>query len=119
MSRCGFIECKGRKILRLDIDNCSAEEFEQVLVESARMIRAEPFNSVLSLAAGGEGTPIFTDKDGFINYISLNGPYMKASAVSGLPSMKADMLRGVVSGSSRNIRLFRTEEEAKEWLAGL
>ncbi|HRU39525.1 MAG TPA: hypothetical protein P5511_06580 [Candidatus Goldiibacteriota bacterium] len=104
-------------MLYLDINNCSSQEFEKILFDSAKMIRAEPFNSVLSLAVGGEGTPIFTDREMFIQYLCLNAPHMKASAVAGLPALKAEMFAGVVSGSSRSIRIFKTEEEAKEWLS--
>jgi hypothetical protein len=116
MSRCTFVEHKGRKILRLDIDNCSIEEFEALLIESGNMIRKEPYNSVLSLACGGEGTPIFTNREMFIQYLCLNAAHVKASAVAGLPDLKARMFAGVVSGSTREIKLFKDAEEAKDWL---
>jgi hypothetical protein len=119
MSRCGFFEYKGRRILHVDINNCTAEEFEAILAESGNLIRKEPFDSVLSLAVGGEGTPIFTNRQMFIEYLCLNAPHVKVSAVAGLPAMKAEMFSGIVSGSSREIRLFETADEAKEWLAGL
>jgi hypothetical protein len=119
MGRCKFIEHKGKKILHLDIDNCSIEEFEELLTESGNIIRKEPYNSVLSLAVGGEGTPIFTNREMFIQYLCLNAAHVKASAVAGLPALKAEMFTGVVSGSSRDIRLFTTADEAKEWLVSV
>jgi hypothetical protein len=119
MGRCRFFEYKGKKMLFIDIDNCSAEEFDEVLKESGEFIRKEPYNSVLSLAVGGEGTPIFTNREMFIQYLCLNAPHVKASAVAGLPGLKAEMFAGVVSGSSRDIRIFKTADEAKEWLVGV
>lgn len=119
MSRCTFIEYKGKRILHIDINNCSAEEFDEMLSESVKIIRSQPCNSVLSLAVGGEGTPIFTNRDMFLQYLSLNAPYVKASAVAGLPVMKAEMFAGILSGSSRDLRLFKTAEEAKDWLASI
>lgn len=119
MSRCTFIEHKKKKILHIDVNNCTAEEFDQILLESGKIIRAEPFDSVLSLAVGGEGTPIFTNRDMFIQYLCLNAPHVKASAVAGLPAMKMEMFAGVISGSSRGIRLFKEAEEAKEWLVSI
>jgi hypothetical protein len=119
MGRCSFFEYKGKRMFHIDINNCSAEEFDVILAESGKMIRNEPHNSVLSIAVGGEGTPIFTNRDMFIQYLCLNAPHVKASAVAGLPSMKAEMFSGVLSGSSRDLRLFKTADEAKEWLASI
>jgi len=119
MSRCEFIEYKKKRIFFIDVDNCTAEEFEEILAESGKIIRSQPFDSVLSLAVGGEGTPIFTNRGMFVEYLSLNAPHVKASAVAGLPDIKTEMFAGVVSGSSRSLRLFKTAEEGKEWLAGI
>jgi len=111
-----FIEYKGKRILRIDINACSVEQFEDMLNESGEMIRKEPKTSVLSLAAGGPNTPIFTNKGLFVKYLRENEPYMKASVVSGLDKMKAGMLIAVVSASGRQLMLFSSENEAKEWL---
>ncbi|MGD0566455.1 MAG: hypothetical protein ABSA34_03880 [Candidatus Goldiibacteriota bacterium] len=117
MAQSRFIEFKGKRILRSDINNCSMEQFEEMLEESGKIIRSEPLGSVLSLAAGGPGTPIFTNRDIFVEYLMKNMPYIKASAVSGLDRLKASMFLSVVAHSGRELMLFETEEEAKEWLA--
>ena len=111
-----FIEYKGKKILRIDIDSTTVETFEDMLKESGELIRKEPEGSVLSLAAGGPNTPIFTNKELFVKYLVANAPYMKASVVSGLDKMKAAMFIAVVSASGRQLMLFSSEQEAKEWL---
>ena len=116
MAHAQFIVYKGRRILRIDIDNCPTEQFEEMLEESGKMIRSEPLNSVLSLAAGGPGTPIFTNRDIFVEYLKKNMPYMKASAVSGLDRLKASIFLSVVAPSGRELMLFETEQEAKDWL---
>ena len=117
MAHAQFIEYKGKRILRIDINNCSMEQFEEMLDESGKIIRNEPPGSVLSLAAGGRGTPIFTNRENFVEYLMKNMPYMKASAVSGLDRLKASMFLSVIAPSGRELMLFQTEEEAKEWLA--
>ena len=116
MDRVRFREFEGKKIIVMDIDNCSIEEFEAVLVTSAEMIRKEPLGSVLSLAAGGNGTPIFTNRELFVEYLKLNEPHMKASVVSGLPKMKAALFQTVVFITGRQLKMFDTMEEAFNWL---
>jgi hypothetical protein len=119
MAHAQFITYRGKRILRIDIDNCPMDQFEEMLDESGAMIRNEPLNSVLSLAAGGAGTPIFTNRDIFLKYLKENQPYMKASAVSGLDKIKAPMFLSVIAPSNRNLMLFDTEQEAKDWLASI
>lgn len=119
MAHAQFITYLGKRILRIDIDNCPMEQFEEMLKESGAMIRSEPLHSVLSLAAGGAGTPIFTNRDIFLEYLKKNQPYMKASAVSGLDKLKAPMFLSVIAPSHRDLRLFDTEQEAKDWLASI
>jgi hypothetical protein len=116
MSYSKFIEYGNKKILVIDIGSCKAEDFEALLAESGDMIRSEPPGSVLSLACGGNNTPIFTNREIFIQYLLKNEKYMKASAVSGLDKMKASMFTSIVSKSSRQIHMFATEAEALDWL---
>jgi hypothetical protein len=116
MGRVNFRELQGKRIIEMDIDNCSVEEFEALLVESGDMIRKEPPGSVLSIAVGGEGTPIFTDREMFIDYLVKNMPHMKASVVCGLPKMKAALFQAVVAPTGRQLKMFDRKEDAVEWL---
>ena len=116
MSRVKFIEYNGKKIIMMDIDNCSIEEFEKILFDSAVMIRKENPDSVLSLVSGGQGTPIFTNKDMFMEYLRLNQPFIKASVVCGLPKMQAAMFQTVVAPTGRELKMFDTKSEAFDWL---
>ncbi len=119
MAHAKFITFEGKRILRIDINNCTTDHFEDLLIESGKMIRKEPLKSVLALAAGGEDTPIFTNRDGFVKYLEENEPYIRGSAVSGLDKLKSSMFLSVLSRSNRNMMLFDNEEKAKKWLVSL
>lgn len=116
MGRVNFNEFDGKRVIEMDIDNCSVEEFEALLIESADMIRKEPQGSVLSIAVGGDGTPIFTNREMFIDYLIKNAPHMKASVVCGLPKMKAALFQAVVAQTGRELKMFDRREDAIEWL---
>lgn len=119
MAYAKFIMFEGTRILRIDINNCTTDGFENLLVESGEMIRKEPLHSILSLAAGGPDTPIFTNRDIFVKFLQDNGPYIKGSAVSGLDKLKSSMFLSVISRSGRELKLFDNEKKAKKWLVSL
>ena len=102
--------------MRLDMDNCGLKEFENLVKLYGEAIRQNPGQSVLSLAVGGKGTPIFTDKEWFIEFLTENQPYIRASAICGLDNIKQGMITAVISMAGRQIKLFDTEEEAAKWL---
>jgi hypothetical protein len=119
MSRCTFCEYKGKKIFCIDVENCNAEEFEAILTESAKIIRKHPYASLLTMATGGEGTPLTTNKGYFIEYLAMNAPHVRAAAVVGLPAIKKEIFAGIMNLASREMRFFNTADEAKEWLASI
>ncbi len=116
MKYCEFINYKGKRILRLNINTKTIDQFEEMLQESSNIIRKEPPGTVLSLAAGGADTPIFTNRDLFIDYLKGNEPYMKASVVSGLDKLKASIFLTIVTSTGRQLMLTASEDEAREWL---
>lgn len=106
----------GNVILRLDMDNCGMEEFKELVKLYGETIRKHPAGSVLSLAVGGGGTPIFTDKEWFIDFLTENKKYIKASAICGLDKLKQGMITAVILMAGRQIKLFDTEEEGAKWI---
>lgn len=118
MERVKWEDYNGKRIITSDIDNCSMEEFIQVLAESGALIRKEPLGSVLSLVTGGTGTPMFTDRVMFTDFLRLNTPHIKASVVAGLPKMYRSMLQVMVEPTGREMKMVDTKEEALEWLVG-
>jgi hypothetical protein len=117
MPRCGFVEHNGKQIFVLDIDGCPPEEFEEMLAESARIIRKCQYSSLLVLARGGNRMPIPTNKGMFIEYLAQNAPHIKASAVCGLPATERAMFNAIMTMAQRSVKFFETEDQAKDWLA--
>jgi hypothetical protein len=111
-----FIEYKGKKILRADINGCGVEKFEDLFIELGELLKKEPPESVLSLAVCGPETPIFTNKEFLIKLLQNNGPYIKFAAISGFDRLRTGIYSSVISASGRNVMLFPTEKEAIEWL---
>lgn len=109
-------EKNGCVIMRFDMDNCGMKEFAEFVKLYGEAIRQNQEQSVLSLAVGGKGTPIFTDKEWFIDFLTQNRPYIKASAICGLDKMRQGMIAAVISMAGRQIKMFDTEEEALSWL---
>lgn len=109
-------ENEGFEYIYIDISLCEASEFSGMLVKSGEMIRKRPEKSVYILTFVSEKTPIFTDIKGFHNYLNLNQPYVKASAVAVTEPFRKAMFEGVIALSGRNIKVTSTVEEAKEYL---
>ena len=109
---------EGGVMLRLDMDNCGMEEFRKLVDMYGEYIRRHPHQSVLSLAVGGSGTPIFTDREWFVDFLTENKSYIKASAICGLDRVKQGMITAVISAAGRQIKIFDNEKEAEEWLKG-
>jgi hypothetical protein len=116
MSRSYYTQHEGTEIFCLDISNCPPEEFDATLAESSMEIRKHPYASLLTLAIGGEGTPITTNRGQLIEYLAMNAPHVKAAAVAGLPAMKREMFSSIMNLASREMKFFETELEAKNWL---
>ena len=118
MKRCYFTSHKGKEIFCIDV-NCPAEEFEALLEESAGIIRNKPFSTMLVLAIGGEAAPITTNKGLFIEYLAMNAPHVKASAVAGLPMIQKEMFTGIMSLAQREMKFFNEPSEAMDWLVSV
>ncbi|MFP4466568.1 MAG: hypothetical protein ACLFP1_05920 [Candidatus Goldiibacteriota bacterium] len=109
----------GREILVVDISDCSLDEFWNIIKKSKKIIRNAPKKSILVLAVTGANTPIFTDKNRFIEYMEGNEPFIKASAIvhEGANTLVKDLLISMLGETGRNIPFFAGRKEALEWLA--
>jgi hypothetical protein len=119
-SRVRFIEHKGRKILIQDYSTLiPGPEFYQ-LVEKARvMIAAEPFRSVLTVvdATGSvfDTAVLQTLKE----FVKVNTPYIKKTAVVGISGLKEVGLLAVSRGLGRPLDTCGSVQEALDLLADI
>jgi hypothetical protein len=112
-----FIEVSGRRVFRAVLDDYRMENFEALLERAGTMIRNEAPGSVLCLTGVNDMTPLFTNKELFASYLRKNKPFIKASAIYGVPRIFVPILNTIDHFSGRSdIMVFNCEEDAVNWL---
>jgi hypothetical protein len=111
-----FIIHQGKKILLLDLSNCSAAEVGKIFREVPELVMTRPRGSVLILSnfrgASIDEEAILIMKETAV----FDKPYVKKSAwtgAEGFPRVFSESLR---SFSRREFLVFETSEEALAWL---
>jgi hypothetical protein len=110
---------KGKTILYLDFTNMKdKEEIMKLEEEGASYIRKQPLNSVLTLT--NMENMFFNNelKKFFEEKVKGNTPYVKAGSVIGMTGLISIMYNAFVSVTGRNIKSFKSKEEALDHLAG-
>jgi hypothetical protein len=114
--RLRFIKHKGHAIYLIDFTHCAAKELLLLLDQvRADIARHEP-GSVLTLA---DFTRAEVDKSvatRLKEVLVLDRPYVKRSAWVGTESLPHVFYEHFKSFSQRELPLFKTREEAMEWL---
>jgi stage II sporulation SpoAA-like protein len=114
--RIRFITHKDKRILLVDASNCTAAELETMSKLVPTYVTAEPRGSVLLLA---DFTNAEFHRD-FIDWIKpvivRDRPHLKRSAWVGAERIPKAIYEGLKSFSKRDLPMFKTREEALEWL---
>jgi hypothetical protein len=112
-----LISYKGKTILYLDFsDMKKVDEIKTRLDEGCEYIRKQSPNSVLTLTNtenmffNNEVRKHFEDK------VKGNEPYVKAGAIVGMTGLISIMYAAFVRITGRNLKLFKTKDEALEYL---
>lgn len=117
MKKPELINYKGKSILYLDFSNMSkADEIIKLEDEGAEYMRKQALNSVLTLS---NMENMFFNNDlrkYFEEMVKGNAPYIKSSAVIGLTGLISIMYNAFVKITGRNIKSFKSKEEALEYL---
>jgi hypothetical protein len=114
-----FITHKGKTILYLDFTNMKDKvEIMKLEEEGAAVIRKQPLNSVLTLT--NMENMFFNNelKKWFEEKVKGNAPYVKAGAVIGMTGLISIMYNAFVAVTGRNIKSFKSKEEAMDFLVG-
>ncbi len=119
-TRVRFIEHRGRKILIQDYSALTpGPEFYRLVEQARMMIAAEPFRSVLTVvdATGSvfDAGVLQTLKE----FVKVNTPYIKKTAVVGITGLKEVGLLAVSRGLGRPLDTCGTVPEALDMLAGI
>ena len=112
-----IIQYKGHEIIYLDYSNLrDRDEIVQMIIDGSELIRSKPLNSVLSLVNmenmffNNEIRNILSDN------VKKNTPHVKMSSVYGLNGLISIMYNSFLKLSGRNVKSFKTREEALEYL---
>ena len=119
MPKVEFILHKGVRILTLDVRG--SKEVEQN-IEACRLAQAlvmkEPLKSVRLLTDVTDAHYTSEGVSALKEFSKAITPYMKASAVVGFVGLKSIIFQSLIKLTGREIKLFNTREDAKDWLSG-
>jgi hypothetical protein len=116
-NRIRFINHGGKKILMVDFSNCPANEVEEIARAVPDYVTVNPHGSVLVLT---DFTGAAFDRDALRamkETAVFDKPYVKKSALIGTESLPRDFYEDMTRFSRRELPIFKTREEALDWLA--
>jgi hypothetical protein len=115
----GFITHKGKRIYFIDAEGIGRDRISEVAGKAAAEIRARPPGSVLTITHVKDAQVDMHVVDTLRKLAEGNGPYVKAACVTGLSAPQKIVFYTVKTLSRRDLQVFDTVEEAKDFLAGL
>ena len=114
--RIRFISHRGRKILSVNLSNCSADEVAKIVRTVPDYVTVEPRGSVLILTdftgASFDLEAVRAMKESAV----FDKPFVKKSALIGTESLPKDSYEAIKNFSRRELPTFETREEALAWL---
>jgi hypothetical protein len=114
--RITYVKHRGKSVMLVDFTNCTAVEMLRIVEEIRdQMARHEP-GSVLALAdySGSKiNKPVATR---IKEVLVLDRPYVKRAAWTGTENLPQVYFENFKAFSRREIRTFKTREEALDWL---
>lgn len=117
-NRIRFFEHEGKRILLVDLSNCTPREAEEVTRKVPDYVTAEPRSSVLILTdfAGGsfDKAALRAIKETAV----FDKPFVKKSALIGTLSLPREFHDEMERFSRRGFAVFSSRDEALHWLVG-
>ena len=114
--RIRFIEHQGKQILFVDLSNCSPAEVTKLTHLVPKFVTAQPKGSVLLLAdftgAEFDRDAVTAMKEGTV----FDRPHIKKSAWFGTENLAKVFYDHIKVFSQRDLPIFKTREEALDWL---
>lgn len=118
MERISFVTHKGKPIMVVDLSYCEAREILLLLDEVQRTVARHERGSLLTL---GDMTGAHIDRavaTRMKEVLTLDRPFVKRSAFVGTESLPHVYYENIKTFSRRDFPVFKTREEAMEWLVG-
>jgi hypothetical protein len=114
--RIRFIEHSGKKILLIDLTQTAAKDLMILLAQVQATIAEQPRNSLLSLADFTGATIDRNVAARIKEVLVLDRPFIRRSAWVGTTELPRVFYENFKSFSQRDLPLFKTREEAMEYL---
>ena len=115
--RIRYIDHQDKKVLLVDFSNCSANEVEEIARAAPDYITVRPRGSVLVLTdfsgAAFDRDALRAMKEAAV----FDKPFVRKSALLGTEDLPASFYDELISFSRRELLIFKTREEALDWLA--
>ncbi len=114
--RIRFIDHQGKRVLLVDFSNCSANEVEEIARAVPDYVTVNPRGSVLVLT---DFTGSAFDRDALRTMKEtavFDKPFIKKSALIGTETLPRDFYEDMTRFSRRELPIFKTREEALDWL---
>jgi len=115
--RIRFINHEAKKILLVDFSKCPANEVEEIARAVPDYVTVNPHGSVLVLT---DFTGAAFDRDALRamkETAVFDKPYVKKSALIGTEDLPASFYDELKTFSRRDLLIFKTREDALDWLA--
>jgi hypothetical protein len=116
MERVRFIEYLGTQILLIDCSQCGPQELSRVFNEAQQVITSQPPHSLLTLADFSDAEFDKRAADHMKVVATYDRAFVKRSAIVGADTLPDVYYRNLVSFSARAFPVFKTREEAMDWL---
>lgn len=116
MERVKFITHKGKEILLINGEGCSAQEALVLAKEAMRTIAAQPEHSLLILTNVQNAHFNLEVSAAMKEFTVHNKPYVKKSALFGVTGIQRVIYNAALRFSGRDIPVFDDFEQAKDWL---
>ena len=116
--RLRFVKHKGQTIFVVDFSHCRAKEMLLLMDQVKAIVTRHAHGSMLTL---GDFTGAEIDKKVVTRMkevLTVDRPYVKRSAFVGAESLPHVFYEHIKSFSQRELPMFKTREEALDWLVG-
>lgn len=114
--RIRFVDCEGKRILLVDLSECSPREAEETVRGVPDVVSTEPRASVLILTdfkgSSFDSAALRAIKETAV----FDKPFVKKSALVGTLSLPREFHDEIEKFSRRDFAIFGTREEALQWL---
>lgn len=110
---------KGREMILIDLSFSKPEESLQIIPKARSVIGKCSPKSALVLTDVTEAVYNQDVATAIKSFVQINTPFIKASAVVGAEGVRLILLNTVIFLTRRELKTFKTRQEAQDWLASV